>query len=96
MLHVEQHISPKMELFLRKGVRAACWVALMGFVAYMALIGLKGLLSIPAFVFILKAVLAIAVSTAVLVLFLWAIGEENKRRIDELEELMQEDDDRQQ
>lgn len=95
MLHVEQHISPKVELLLRKGVRTTCWAILLGFVIYMALSGLKGLLAIPAFVFFLKVVLVIAVSAAALALFFWAIGEENKQRIGELEALMQENGDRQ-
>lgn len=91
MLHVEHHISPKVELLLRKGARTVCWAALLGGVAYLALSGLWNLLTIPAFVLFLKAVLAIAASVAVLAFFLWAVGEENKARIDELRRICEED-----
>ena len=84
-------MKPKTELFLRQAARASCLVG-----AGIALAGMLGqtlvlLLNNPAFVLFLKILLAIAVGLVAVYFFLWAIGQENRDRIDELRRICQDD-----
>ncbi len=89
MLHVEQHISPKVELFLRRTARMVCLAGAGVVLGGMLLQTLLTLLSISAFVMILKVVAACAVALAAAHLWLTAVGKENKARIDELKEILE-------
>ena len=91
MLHVEHHISPKVELFLRQAARMICLAGAGVVLGGMLLQTLATLLNIPAFVTVLKVVAACAVTLAAVHLWLTAVGKENKARIDELKRICEED-----
>ncbi len=91
MPRTEQHISPKAELFLRRAARTICLAGAGIVLGGMLLQTLATILSIPAFVTVLKVVVACVVALAAVHLWLTAVGKENKARIDELKRICEED-----
>lgn len=87
MLHMKHHIRPKTELLLREVARTTCLVTSGLVIAAMVGECLMRMLASDAFVFVLKAVSICALALAAVHFFLWAIGKENRSRIEELKRL---------
>ncbi len=91
MFHVKRNMNPKTELLLRRTARTICLAGAGAVLGGMLLQTLLTLLSISAFVTILKVVAACAAAVAAAHLWLTAVGKENKARIDELKQICNKD-----
>ena len=86
-------MNPKTELLLRRAARTICLAGAGIVLCGMLLQTLATLLSIPAFGTILKVIAACAVALAAVHLWLSAVSQENKARIEELKQICKREED---
>lgn len=84
-------MKPRTELILRQAARWICLGATALLLAVVLIQTLAILLSIPAFILILKIAAVVAAALAATHFWLSAIGKENKARIEELKSICEDD-----